>query len=118
MIAAAAAEFAERTWGRREKRKADAGVILEASVLDRVDRHLERRDRRGEPVEHGAEPLALAARPRRQIEPIEDRPRGAGPAAASDARKPAGLPATAATAAASLRSSAARKAAARAPVMP
>src|SRR5229473_120105 len=74
LIAAAAAELAQRPKlgpDAREKGKADAGVVFEAAVLDRVDGDLERRDRRREPVEHGAQPLALQARPLRQVEPVE-----------------------------------------------
>ena len=54
-----------------EKRKADPGVILETAVLDRIDGDLELGRRRCEPVEHGAEPRALGARPLRQIEAVE-----------------------------------------------
>ena len=51
-----------------EEREADPGMILEAAVLDRIDGDLECRHRGGKPVEHRAEPLALLARPRWQIE--------------------------------------------------
>ncbi len=81
VVTAAAAELAERAVGRRssrKERKADPGVVLEAAVLDRVDRHLELGSRRREPVEHGTEPRSLGARPPGQVEAIEGGKRRGG----------------------------------------
>src|SRR6516165_10864268 len=82
LITPAAAELAERAVGRRsarEKRKADPGVVLEATVFDRVDRHFELGSRHREPVEHGTEPCPLGARPTRQLEAVErGKRRGSG----------------------------------------
>ncbi len=51
-------------------------MVFEAAVLDRVDRRLEPRRRRREPVEHGAQPQVFGARARRQIQPVEGGERG------------------------------------------
>ena len=77
LVATAAPQLAKRPTHRidtREKREADAGVVLEAAVLDRIYRHLDLRDRGIEPIEHRAETVALDARPRGQIEPVERDP--------------------------------------------
>src|SRR4051812_8766610 len=65
LVAPAAAQLAERPVlgiDPREKREADAGVILEAAVLHRIDGDLKLRHRAREPVEHRAEPVALGTR--------------------------------------------------------
>src|SRR4051794_26678071 len=70
LVATAAPELAKRPAHRidtRKKRKADAGVVLEAAVLDRIYGRLDIRDRGIEPIEHRAETVALDARPRGQI---------------------------------------------------
>src|SRR5579885_2469565 len=74
LIAAAAAELAERR-AAGEEAEADAAVVLEAAVLDRIDGDLERRQRRRQPVEHRAEPVALRPRRLRQGKPVERAPR-------------------------------------------
>src|SRR6266513_4433178 len=77
LVAPAAAQLAQRAVlriGPGKKREADAAVVFETAVLDRIDRDPEVGYRRGEPVEHGPEPVALLPRPPRQVEPVEGRP--------------------------------------------
>src|SRR4051794_1047232 len=84
LIASAAPQFAHRTERHRverriearEKREADAGMIFETAILDRIDRNLDLRDPGFEPVEPRAEPVALDAGALRQIEPVERGARG------------------------------------------
>ena len=120
-VAAAAAELAARSARRStpgEKGKADPGVIFEAAVLDRVDRHLEPgcRPWRARRARRRAAPARCAPAPARSRRSSAASAASAGPAAASSrpSNSPAS-PANAATAAASLWSSAARNAAARSP---
>src|SRR4051812_24492927 len=77
LVATAAPQLTKRPTHRidtREKRKADAGVVLEAAVLDRIYRHFDVRDRGIEAMESRAETVALDARRWGEIEPIERDP--------------------------------------------
>ena len=74
LIAAAATQFPARPASCRtagEKREADAGVVFEAAILDRVDGYLKIGCRVPEPVEHHAEPHPFGPRAGRQIKPVE-----------------------------------------------